>query len=96
MLLGDYLQLEVDLRTESRTKKIIKELRLVDRDESSPEEEEEDYGFYYLPVPQSQQPADQNSELDNTNLPAVQPSQPEKERETTDSDVVVNDYGTKA
>lgn len=60
------------------------------------EEEDEDGGYYYLPVIQPQQPVEENCELDNTSIPVVQPSEPEKEREETDLEMMANDDETAA
>lgn len=80
LLSYDFLPLEVELRKESKTKKTVNKQRLANKNESSPEEgENEDY-YYYLPAVQHQQPVEENSELDNPYLPVVQPSEPEKER----------------
>lgn len=63
----NYLQLEVEPGRESRTKKTVNKPRLADKDESSPEnDDDEDYDCHYLHAAQHQEPVEENNKVDNT------------------------------
>lgn len=56
----DYLPMEMELRTQPRTKRKVDKPTSVRRDDSSSEEDDDGCSHWYLPAVQSQQPVKEN------------------------------------
>lgn len=90
----DYLPMEMELRTQPRTKRKVDKPTSVRRDDSSSEEDDDGCSHWYLSAVQSQQPVKENRELTSGNLPVIQPSETEKEREEIGQELA-KDHGTE-
>lgn len=90
----DYLPMEMELRTQPRTKRKVDKPTSVRRDDSSSEEDDDGCSHWYLPAVQSQQPVKENRELTSGNLPVIQPSETEKERDEIGQELA-KDHGTE-
>lgn len=90
----DSLPMEMELRTQPRTKRKVDKPTSVRRDDSSSEEDDDGCSHWYLPAVQSQQPVKENRELTSGNLPVIQPSETEKERDEIGQELA-KDHGTE-